>query len=52
MLDIIKADIIHIAIVAIGQQIVEVVLDESEAKTLRIGQSVSVNTKAFSPSLA
>ncbi len=52
LLDIIKADIIHIAIVAIGQQIVEVVLDESEAKTLRIGQSVSVNTKAFSPSLA
>ena len=51
LLDIIKADIIHIAIVAIGQQIVEVVLDESEAKTLQIGQSVSVNTKAFSPSL-
>jgi len=52
LLDIIKADIIHIAIVAIGQQIVEVVLDEAEAKTLTIGQTVHVNTKAFSPSLS
>ena len=51
LLDIIKADIICIAIVSIGQQIVEIVLDESEAKTLRIGSSVQVNTKAFAPSL-
>jgi len=52
LLDIIKADIIYIAIVAIGQQIVEVVLDEAEAKSLRIGQSVQVNTKAFAPSIS
>jgi len=51
LLDIIKADIIYIGIVSIGQQIVEVVLDEVEASTLNIGQSVQVNTKAFSPSL-
>jgi molybdate transport system ATP-binding protein len=52
LLDIIQADIIYIAIVAIGQQLVEVVLDEKEAKALTIGQSVQVNTKAFAPSLS
>ncbi len=52
LLDIIKADVIYIGIVAIGQQIVEVVLDEQEARTLKIGQSVQVNTKAFAPSLS
>ncbi|MDF1881099.1 ATP-binding cassette domain-containing protein [Sulfurimonas sp. MAG313] len=52
LLDIIKADVIYIAIVSIGQQIVEVVLDEHEAKSLEIGQSVQVNTKAFAPSLS
>lgn len=52
LLDIIQADIIYIAIVAIGQQLVEVVLDEKEAKSLKIGQSVQVNTKAFAPSLS
>ena len=49
LLDIIKVDVIYVAIVAIGQQIVEVVLDESEAKGLEIGTSVSVGTKAFAP---
>jgi len=52
LLDIIKADVIYIGVVSIGQQIVEVVLDEKEAQTLKIGQSVQVNTKAFSPSLS
>lgn len=52
LLEIIKADVIYIAVVAIGQQIVEVVLDENEAKTLNVGQSVQVNTKAFAPSLS
>ncbi len=52
LLDIIQADIIYIAIVAIGQQLVEVVLDEKEAKSLKIGLSVQVNTKAFAPSLS
>ncbi|QKF80575.1 ABC transporter ATP-binding protein [Halarcobacter ebronensis] len=49
LLDIKKVDVIYIAIVAIGQQIVEVVIDNDEAKDLKIGQSVSVSTKAFAP---
>lgn len=52
LLDIIKADVIHIAVVAIGQQIVEVVLDEAEAAAFKIGERVQVSTKAFSPSLS
>lgn len=52
LLDIIKADVIHIAVVAIGQQIVEIVLDEEEARSFKIGESVQVNTKAFAPSLS
>lgn len=52
LLDIIKADVIFIGVVAIGQQIVEVVMDEQEAKSFKIGQSIYVNTKAFSPSLS
>ncbi len=51
LLEINKADIIYIGIVAIGQQLVEVVLDEKEAKSLKIGQIVQVNTKAFAPSI-
>ncbi len=52
LLDIIKADVIYIAVVAIGQQIVEVVLDETEAASFTIGQSVQVNTKAFAPTIS
>lgn len=49
LLDIIKVDVIHIAIVSIGQQLVEVVVGNEEAKNLKIGQKVSLSTKAFSP---
>ncbi|MEA3384501.1 MAG: ATP-binding cassette domain-containing protein [Campylobacterota bacterium] len=49
LLDIIKVDVINIAIVAIGQQLVEIVVSNEELKNLEIGQSVSVSTKAFSP---
>jgi molybdate transport system ATP-binding protein len=52
LLDIIKADVINIAVVAIGQQIVEIVLDSSEAKEFQVGQSVQVSTKAFSPTIS
>ena len=52
LLDIVKADVIHIAVVAIGQQIVEVVLDAEEAASFVIGERVQVSTKAFSPSLS
>ncbi len=51
LLDIIKADVIHIGIVAIGQQIVEIVLDSHEAQLFRRGDKVSVSTKAFAPTL-
>lgn len=51
LLDIIKVDIINIAIIAIGQQLVEVVIGSAEAKDLVLGQSVSVSTKAFTPTL-
>jgi len=49
LLDIVKADVIYIAIVAIGQQLVEVVVDETQAQNLNIGESVTVSTKAFAP---
>jgi len=51
LLDITKIDVINVAIVAIGQQIVEVVISEKEAQNLEIGQIVNVSTKAFNPNL-
>ncbi|MEA3491284.1 MAG: ATP-binding cassette domain-containing protein [Campylobacterota bacterium] len=52
LLEIIKADIIHVAVIAIGQQIVEVVLDEKESRFFRPGERVQVSTKAFAPSVS
>ena len=52
IIDILKADIIFVAVVAIGQQIVEVVLDDSEYKKFKIGQIVNVSTKAFAPTIS
>ena len=49
ILDIQKVDIIFIAIVSIGQQIVEVVVSKEEVKELCIGQKVRLSTKAFAP---
>jgi len=49
LLDIVKYDVIYVAIISIGQQLVEVVISASEAKVLELGQSVRVSTKAFSP---
>jgi len=51
LLDIIKIDVIHVAIVSIGQQLVEIVIGKDEASNLKIGQSVNVSTKAFAPSI-
>ncbi|MBD3789712.1 MAG: ATP-binding cassette domain-containing protein [Campylobacterales bacterium] len=51
LLDIIKVDVIMIAIVSIGQQLVEVVLSQEEAANLTIGQKVTLSTKAFAPIL-
>ena len=49
LLDVLKVDVIYIAIIAIGQQIVEVVLSPNEAKNLKIGERVTLSTKAFCP---
>lgn len=49
LLDIVKVDVIHVAIVSIGQQLVEVVIGKDEVSTLKIGQKVNVSTKAFTP---
>ncbi|MCF6172570.1 MAG: ABC transporter ATP-binding protein, partial [Campylobacteraceae bacterium] len=46
ILEIYKADILHIAIIAIDNQIVEIVLDANEAEVLNVGDRVRVSTKA------
>ncbi|WP_457747536.1 ABC transporter ATP-binding protein [Sulfurimonas sp.] len=51
ILELKKVDVIVIAIVAIGQQLVEVVLSKDEAKELHIGNKVTLGTKAFVPTL-
>lgn len=52
LLDIVKTDVIYIAIISIASQLVEVVLCEDEAKELKIGQKVRVGTKAFAPTIS
>ncbi len=52
ILEIVKVDVIYIAIVSIGQQLVEVVISSNEAQSLEIGAVVSVSTKAFAPTLS
>ena len=51
LLDIIKVDVIYVAIISIGQQLVEVVISNRDAKNLKIGESLQVSTKAFSPNV-
>ncbi len=51
LLDIIKVDVVDVAIVSIGQQIVEIVISNQEKQHLTIGQKVQVGTKAFSPNI-
>jgi molybdate transport system ATP-binding protein len=51
LLEIVKADAIHIAIISIGQQIVEVVLDKEESRFFKPGDTVQVSTKAFAPTI-
>ncbi len=51
LLEIIKVDVISIAVISIGQQLVEVVVSDEEVKNLQIGQVVNVSTKAFTPML-
>jgi molybdate transport system ATP-binding protein len=51
ILDIVKVDVIYIAVISIGQQIVEIVVAQNEAKSLKVGDIVNVSTKAFSPTI-
>ena len=51
LLELKKVDTIVVAIVAIGQQIVEVVLSEKDAQNFTLGQSITLSTKAFAPTL-
>ncbi|MEA3370662.1 MAG: ATP-binding cassette domain-containing protein [Campylobacterota bacterium] len=51
LLDIHKVDVIYIAIIAIGQQLVEVVVSQDEVNNLRVGDLVSISTKAFTPTI-
>ena len=51
LLDLLQAGVVNIAIVAIGQQLVEVVVSQAQAKHLILGQRVRVSTKAFAPLL-
>ncbi|MDN5105468.1 ATP-binding cassette domain-containing protein [Aliarcobacter butzleri] len=51
LLDIVRVDVIYVAIISIGQQLVEIVLTKEESKTLKIGQKVNVSTKAFTPNI-
>ena len=52
LLDIKKVDVIYVAIVAIGQQLVEIVVSSDELKSLKIGQIVKIGTKAFTPTIS
>lgn len=52
LLEVVKHDVIYVAIISIGQQLVEVVVSYEQAQKLRIGESVRVSTKAFSPVIA
>lgn len=49
ILDIIKIDVVNIAVISIGQQLVEVVLSNQEVEGLKIGSKINVGTKAFAP---
>ena len=52
LLDIIKVDVIYIAIISIAEQLVEVVISSEESKQFKIGQKVNVSTKAFAPTMS
>ncbi len=51
VIDIIKADIVNIAVISIGNSIVECVISQNEAKNLKIGSNVLLSTKAFHPNI-
>lgn len=52
LLELKKVDIIYVAVIAIGQQIVEIVLSKEEAQRHKVGDGVTISTKAFTPTLS
>ncbi len=52
LLSLTKVDVIYVGVVAIGQQLVEVALSSSEAEHLKVGEVVTISTKAFSPTIS
>ena len=51
VLELRAVDAVHVAVVAIGNNLVEVVIDTDEKENLNAGDSVMVGTKAFSPTV-
>ena len=51
LLDIKKVDTINIAIISIGQQLIEIVVSDNEIKDIKIGNKIRVGTKGFSPTI-
>ncbi len=51
ILEIRAVDAVYIAVVAIGNNLVEVVIDSDEKEDLQAGDSVIVGTKAFNPTV-
>ncbi|GAB6044448.1 sulfate/molybdate ABC transporter ATP-binding protein [Caminibacter profundus] len=49
IVDIIKADVLKLAVVSIGNRIVEIVVTESD--NLKVGDKVIISTKAFHPNI-
>jgi len=49
IVDIIKADVLKLAVVSIGNRIVEIVITESD--NLKVGDKVIISTKAFHPNI-
>ncbi|MDC0933728.1 ATP-binding cassette domain-containing protein [Arcobacteraceae bacterium] len=52
VLEIKKVDVIYVAIIAIGQQLVEIVISSDEMQNLKVGQIVKIGTKAFTPTIS
>jgi len=51
LLEIKKVDVIYVAVIAIAQQIVEIVVSQKEIHSLKLGDKVTLSTKAFTPSI-
>ena len=51
IIDIIKADIISIAVVSLGSHIVEIVISQKEAQKYKKNDEIVISTKAFHPNI-